>query len=78
MITTAADRQTPKGSKCLLENDKMIRVTTLRPMIFRSMRWLLDEHTLRTRHCAEHAPKNRIDVLQVIAEVEQRFQRRHW
>ena len=35
-------------------------------------------HTLRSRHCAEHAPKNRIDVLQVIAEVEQRFQRRHW
>ena len=27
-------------------------------------------HTLRSRNCAEHAPKNRIDVLQVIAEVE--------
>ena len=35
-------------------------------------------HTLRSRRCAEHAPKDRIDVLQVIAEVEQRFQRRHW
>ena len=34
-------------SKRLLENDKMFRVTTLKPMIFRSMRWLLDEHTLQ-------------------------------